>query len=78
MKKTNSVDCFKCKHFYVTWEPSNPRGCRAFGFKTAKMPSQVVLETSGEICLKFVPKEPDKSGRNQNPGNRNNGNGWIA
>jgi len=56
MKKTNQVDCFQCKHFFVTWEPANPRGCRAFGFKTPRLPSDVVLETSGEVCLKFTPK----------------------
>ena len=57
MKKTNPIDCFKCKHFYITWEPNNPRGCHAFAFKTRRMPSDVVLETSGEPCLKFLAKE---------------------
>lgn len=71
MKKTNPIDCFQCKYFYVTWEPANPRGCKAFGFKTARIPSDVVLETSGEDCLKFTPK------KNPTPKN-SSGKGWIA
>ncbi|MDG6772836.1 uracil-DNA glycosylase [Thiomicrorhabdus sp. ZW0627] len=57
MKKTNSIDCFKCRHFYITWDANQPRGCKAFGFKSKRLPSQVVLETSGEACKKFSPKE---------------------
>lgn len=71
MKKTNRIDCFKCKHFYVTWEPANPKGCKAFGFKTHRFPSDVVLETSGEPCLKFDPK-PQASKKT------NKKSGWIA
>lgn len=58
MNKTNSIDCFQCKHFFVTWDASNPRGCKAFGFKTSKMPSRVVFENSGQPCLKFSAKTP--------------------
>lgn len=73
MKKTNSIDCFKCRHFYITWDANQPRGCKAFGFKTRAMPSQVVFETSGAECLKYSPK-PDK-----NPNSSaNKKRGWIA
>ncbi|WP_373020234.1 uracil-DNA glycosylase [Thiomicrorhabdus sp.] len=70
MKNTNSVDCFKCRHFYITWDANQPRGCKAFGFKTKRLPSQVVLESSGEPCMKFSPKEepPKKPPKT----------GWIA
>ncbi|MBF0178489.1 MAG: hypothetical protein HQM03_00525 [Magnetococcales bacterium] len=50
------VDCLKCRHFQVTWEPDYPRGCRAMGFKTALWPWQEVLRSSGEPCLRFEPK----------------------
>jgi hypothetical protein len=53
----NPIDCFKCKYLYITWDTINPRGCRAFSFKTTKMPSIVVLETSGEPCYKFILKD---------------------
>lgn len=49
-------DCFKCQHFFVTWDANSPRGCKAFGFKTRKLPSLEVLKASGQACLKFVPK----------------------
>ncbi len=68
MKKTNTnnnatknfkpVDCFQCKHMYITWDQNSPKGCRAFGFKTKRMPSLVVFETSGEPCHNFSPKDP--------------------
>ncbi|WP_173291286.1 uracil-DNA glycosylase [Thiosulfativibrio zosterae] len=75
MSKTNSeneiIDCFQCRHFYVTWEASNPKGCKAFGFKTHLMPSVVVLDASGEKCLKFSPKNPP-------PPRSSNKTGWVA
>ena len=71
MNKTNPpIDCFQCKHFFVTWDASKPRGCNAFGFKTPKLPSVVVFESSGEACLKFTLKAtPKKSSKKT---------GWIA
>lgn len=61
MKKTNPIDCFQCQHFYITWDQNAPRGCRAFGFKSRRLPSELVLETSGEECLKFTPKTQQPS-----------------
>ncbi|HIE40479.1 MAG TPA: uracil-DNA glycosylase [Thiomicrorhabdus sp.] len=70
MKNSSPIDCFKCRHFFITWDAANPRGCKAFGFKTTQLPSAVVLESSGEPCLKFSPKTPPKKS--------NQGEGWIA
>ncbi|MCH7320506.1 uracil-DNA glycosylase [Solibacillus sp. MA9] len=50
------IDCFKCQHFRVTWDQTNPRGCTAYGFKTKQLPSLVVRQSSGMDCLKFVQK----------------------
>jgi hypothetical protein len=61
--KETAIDCFRCRHFYVTWEVNQPRGCKAFGFKTSRMPSLVVLEASGAPCLKFSPKAMPKKGQ---------------
>jgi len=67
----NNIDCFRCRHFYITWEANKPRGCKAFGFKTVQMPSQVVYETSGAPCLKFLPKpQPEADGKPKK--------GWMA
>jgi len=75
MNKINSsqkeVDCFQCRYFYTTWEAHQPRGCKAFGFKTSQIPSQVVFEASGEPCLKFLPKK-------SKPPRSKNKKGWIA
>ncbi len=63
------IDCHQCKHYYVTWEPANPHGCRAMGFKSLEQPNMAVrASTGGRDCLmfvrKFLPKrKPDKSGK---------------
>ena len=56
-KKTNKnrIDCRKCNYFFITWEKSTPYGCRAHGFKSAQIPSQVVFNNSGKQCLYFSP-----------------------
>ena len=58
----NKADCFQCVHFAITWEPKFPRCCKLFGFKTAKMPSAAVLESSGEPCAGFQSKKKPKRG----------------
>ncbi|MBB5324058.1 hypothetical protein HNQ34_001150 [Anoxybacillus tepidamans] len=50
------VNCYRCQHFYVTWDRQFPRGCRAFGFKSAALPSVVVKQSSGAPCMKFLEK----------------------
>jgi hypothetical protein len=69
------VDCFKCRHFFVTWDTAKPKGCRAFGFKTQRLPSVVVYETSGEPCMRFEPKQDNPP---STPPKKNNNGGWIA
>ncbi|KAB2332454.1 uracil-DNA glycosylase [Bacillus mesophilum] len=50
------VDCFKCKFFYITWDQRYPKGCRAFEFKTSRLPSLDVYRASGQRCLRFEKK----------------------
>jgi len=57
MNTNERIDCTKCKHYFITWEPSAPKGCRAFGFKTSVMPSLMVLRSSGKPCMHFELKE---------------------
>jgi hypothetical protein len=52
------ISCFKCRFYLVTWDPRQPYGCRAHGFKTNKNPSVVVFETSGIECQLYDPKKP--------------------
>lgn len=51
------VDCSKCQFYYVTWDPRFPKGCKAFGFKTREIPSLSVFRSSGQPCLRFIPKK---------------------
>ena len=51
------IDCFQCRHFYITWDQKHPKGCKAMGFKSVEMPSVVVLRSSGVECLRYERKE---------------------
>ena len=51
-------DCLKCRHYFITHDPQQPRGCRAYGFKSRELPAQVVLATSGLPCHFFTPRLP--------------------
>lgn len=50
------VVCQRCKHYFVTWEPKKPHGCKAYGFKSQVVPSVVVKRSSGEQCKLFENK----------------------
>lgn len=50
------INCIKCKHFYTTWDPKFPRGCKAFNFKTHTIPSVTVFQSSGSDCMKYEEK----------------------
>ncbi|SDX82465.1 hypothetical protein SAMN05518855_102347 [Paenibacillus sp. CF384] len=50
------INCMQCLHYYVTWDPKFPRGCKAFKFKTSTMPSAAVLFSSGKPCMNFEAK----------------------
>lgn len=47
------VNCFRCRHFYITYQHQFPRGCKALGFKSREMPAQAVFKASGMECLHF-------------------------
>ena len=61
--------CRNCKNYFVTYDPGKPHGCRALGFKSQRLPSQVVYETSGMACQLFVPK-PTPGGKAGASGSR--------
>lgn len=50
------IICQKCIHYFVTWEKSKPHGCKAYGFKSAQIPSVVVKRSSGEDCKLYTLK----------------------
>ncbi|MBN1838333.1 MAG: hypothetical protein JW820_20910 [Spirochaetales bacterium] len=42
--------CLSCRHYYVSWDPRFPRGCRVFGIKSRDLPSHVVYRSTGTHC----------------------------
>ncbi|WP_457749906.1 uracil-DNA glycosylase [Sulfurimonas sp.] len=54
------INCRKCEFYYVTWEASKPHGCKAYGFKSAQIPSMVVFNSSGVECSLFKAKQVNK------------------
>lgn len=46
-------NCNKCIHFYVTWDPVFPKGCRQFGIKSRLLPSMLVQKNTGRRCPSF-------------------------
>ncbi|OQY01459.1 MAG: hypothetical protein B6I26_03790 [Desulfobacteraceae bacterium 4572_130] len=54
--KQKPINCYKCYHYYVTWDPKFPCGCRAMGFKSKRLPSSSVRESTGKPCLLFKKK----------------------
>ncbi len=49
--------CLNCRHYYATYNPNTPRGCRVYGFETASFPSFVVKRESGEDCKAYQPSK---------------------
>jgi len=51
------VDCITCSHYYVTWDKNFPNGCKLFEFKTRRLPSQLVKESTGDNCKNYIEKK---------------------
>ena len=56
-RATPKVNCFECRHFFITHEPVYPYGCRAMSFKSRELPSAAVLRSAGEPCLLYELKD---------------------
>lgn len=51
------INCQKCIYFYVTWDPSYPKGCKLYGFKSMNLPYILVKQSTGLPCDKFTQRE---------------------
>jgi hypothetical protein len=51
--RNKRINCFTCKHFYLTWDKKYSRGCKAMGFKSREIPSQAVFNASGFDCTRY-------------------------
>lgn len=49
--------CVRCIHYFITYEPGQPYGCRAMGFKSRQNPALVVYRSSGAHCQMFAQKD---------------------
>ena len=55
--------CLRCKHYYSTYNPVSPRGCKKYKFQSSRIPSMVVKEQTGTDCQAYeekVKKDEDK------------------
>jgi hypothetical protein len=57
----NHPACRQCRHYYTTYDPKKPHGCRAYSFKSRENPAQLVSSSSGKPCLMFSLREKPKS-----------------
>lgn len=58
------IHCRQCKHYYITFKPRTPMGCRIFAIESKALPCRVIKEQSGEDCKGFslkVKKEEKES-----------------
>lgn len=59
-KQEREIDCFSCRHFYITYDQSYPYGCRAPGFKSRLLPSKEMYANSGMECQLFQEKAKNR------------------
>jgi len=53
---TSQAACAKCIHYFITYDPQFPYGCRAMGFKSRRPPHQEIIAATGTGCVTFSPK----------------------
>lgn len=60
-------NCRQCKHFFITFDPKAPYGCRKFQFKGAQIPSQSVAQVGAGECQAYEAK-PSAQGQKASSG----------
>jgi hypothetical protein len=45
--------CLKCIHYFATYDSQSPRGCKAYGFRSAMIPSLVIKRETGSECAQY-------------------------
>jgi hypothetical protein len=56
ISSTDTPDCGKCTHFYITYDASFPYGCWVLKFKGKRKPHLEVLAASSMPCQLFKRK----------------------
>jgi hypothetical protein len=49
--------CARCAHYFITYDPRFPYGCRAMKFKSRSLPQNEVEAASGMPCQTFQPRQ---------------------
>ena len=49
-------NCYQCRHFAISWQPSMPYACKLLGFKSKALPAIEVLRIDGRTCQGFAAK----------------------
>lgn len=52
--------CLRCVHYFSTFDPTKPRGCKLYGMKSQAFPSVLVKKETGQECMGFKEKNPSK------------------
>jgi len=58
MRAQQTITCFQCCFFHITYDKNFPYGCREMNFKSKTLPMNKVYENSGVPCLAFSQKKP--------------------
>jgi hypothetical protein len=48
--------CTQCRHYYITWDPKIPNGCRRFGIQCKDQPSRIVAQAGEGECQGYEAK----------------------
>lgn len=60
-------NCNKCIHYFITFDPKAPKGCRKFQIKSSQLPSVIVKQANhGQECMGHSPKPSRDKEKNLN------------
>jgi len=61
---TQQPKCTQCVHYFITYDPRFPYGCRAMNFKSRTLPQNEVEAASGMPCQMFQARSKTQEKRN--------------
>lgn len=70
MNQNTIIKCLKCRHYYATFDPIAPRGCKLYKFKSAIMPYILVKNSTGSDCTSFE-ERPSRDAQENELGKKN-------
>lgn len=54
--QTERPKCTQCAHYFISYDPRFPYGCRAMNFKSRTLPQNEVAAISGMDCQTYQPR----------------------